>query len=86
MPSHYEILQVSPTASEDDIKKRYQRLVLLLHPDKQKQHTSDADPPSSKEFQDVVDAWEVLRNPRKRREYDEFLGMDGVDVDFWSIS
>ncbi|XP_077249873.1 uncharacterized protein LOC143889513 [Tasmannia lanceolata] len=62
----YAILQLNPTSNDLEIMKRhYRRLVLLLHPDKNKLVGAD------KAFQLVIDAWNVLSDPYKRGLYDE---------------
>lgn len=58
----YEILNCDQNASTEDIKKSYQTLILKYHPDKQKQNTET--------FIRLNDAWNVLRDPDKRRTYD----------------
>lgn len=67
---YYKILGVSKSASQDDIKKAYRKLALKYHPDKN---------PNNKEaenkFKEVAEAYEVLRDPEKRKRYDE-LGVN----------
>ncbi|KAK8120266.1 molecular chaperone DnaJ [Apiospora arundinis] len=65
VPDHYAILQVSQTASEDDIKKSYRRLVLRTHPDKCPDDTN-----ASKRFQTVSESYKILSDPIKRAAYD----------------
>lgn len=64
MSTHYEVLQVSETASTDLIKQRFQQLILINHPDKQTKAT-DTD-----RAHKILKAWEVLRSPTSRRAYD----------------
>jgi len=62
----YEVIGLSNKASANKIKKNYLKLVLELHPDK--------NPDSSEElFNHVILANQVLTNPQKRKEYDDFL-------------
>jgi len=67
MVSLYEILEVSPTATKDEIKKAYKLMALKTHPDRvppeQKSRAETA-------FQKVNAAYEVLSNETARQEYD----------------
>lgn len=58
----YEILNCDLRASTEEIKKSYQRLILKHHPDKQEQNAEI--------FIRLNEAWNVLRDPDKRRAYD----------------
>ena len=59
--SYFAILGISPSATEDEIRSAYRRLVKEYHPD----HYAG----SSDRFQEVQEAYTVLGNNRKRREY-----------------
>jgi len=59
--NHYKTLGVSSTASDEEIKKAYRKAVIIHHPDK-------GGAPAL--FQQVQEAWEVLQDPAKRKEYD----------------
>lgn len=65
--NHYEILGVDRKASEDDIKKAFRKLVRQYHPDVSK--AADADTRMS----EINAAYDVLRDPQKRSEYDQML-------------
>ncbi|KAL3281387.1 hypothetical protein HHI36_004597 [Cryptolaemus montrouzieri] len=73
----YKILDVKKSASLHEIKKAYRRLAKELHPDKNKD-----DPDSSRKFQDLGAAYEVLSDEEKRKKYDrcgeDCLQRDGM--------
>lgn len=62
--SHYEVLRVSPTCSLEEMKRAYQRLLLLHHPDKRAAHSEEmsASPLHMDEFLCIQQSWEVLSN------------------------
>ena len=70
--SYYEILGVSKTATDDEIKKAYRQLAIKYHPDKNK-----GDKEAEDKFKEATEAYEVLRDANKRRAYDQF-GKQGV--------
>ena len=64
---YYGTLGVDKKASSKDIKKAYYELAKKYHPD-----TNKTDPNASKKFQEVSEAYEVLSDETKRKEYDTF--------------
>ncbi|KAG0034435.1 DnaJ sub B member 2 [Podila clonocystis] len=73
-PSFYELLDVHPGASKDDIKRAYRKQALLFHPDKMKPHMKEE---ASQHFQLISHAYEVLYDDAKRELYDRY-GEEGV--------
>jgi len=83
--SYYEILSVNPGSSYEDIKRSYQEKLLTTHPDKLVTNANSL--PNQESFFVIREAWEVLRDPQKRKWYDEslkgqLLPFDGeIDLD-----
>lgn len=62
---YYDVLGVSKTASQDDIKKAYRQLARKYHPD-----ANPDDPKAEEKFKEVSSAYEVLSDAEKRKMYD----------------
>lgn len=69
---YYEILGVSKSASDDEIKKAYRKLAIKYHPDK-----NPGNKEAEEKFKEVSEAHEVLSDKQKRARYDQF-GHAGV--------
>jgi molecular chaperone DnaJ len=69
---YYEILGVTKSASQDEIKKAYRKVAIKYHPDK-----NPDDPSAEDKFKEAAEAYEVLSNPEKKARYDQF-GHQGV--------
>jgi curved DNA-binding protein CbpA len=62
----YKLLEIPREASQEDIRKAHRRLVLKYHPD-----ANPNDPTATERFKQVQQAYEVLSDENKRREYDK---------------
>lgn len=75
MKNYYEILEVDKNASYEIIEKAYKTLAKKYHPDLQ---NSDK---SQNKMQQINEAYEILSNDFKRREYDEKLQKQNVSIE-----
>ena len=71
MTDFYELLGVARTASKEEIKKAYRKLARRYHPDVNKQN-----PDAAKRFREIQEAYSVLSDAKKRRQYDQFGTVD----------
>ena len=62
----YKVLGVSKSASVDELKRAYRKLAVEFHPDKNKSKEAE------EKFKEINQAYEVLSNPAKRQQYDQF--------------
>jgi len=83
---YYEILSVTRTSTDVEIKKAYRALAVQHHPDK-----NPDDPKSEEKFKEAAEAYSVLSDPQKRAAYDRFghqgvgAGSAGFDPGFSNI-
>lgn len=70
MVNYYQILKVSPKATNAEIKSAYRRLARKIHPDV---NTTHAPENASGEFTKIAKAYEILSNPQERAAYDRQL-------------
>lgn len=62
--NYYEVMGLTPEASDKDIKQAYRKLARKYHPDLNKEANAE------EKFKEMAAAYEVLRDPQKRKEYD----------------
>ncbi|MBN1846229.1 MAG: molecular chaperone DnaJ [Sedimentisphaerales bacterium] len=74
---YYEVLGLERSAGPADIKRAYRRLAIKFHPDK-----NPDDKQAEQKFKECAEAYEVLSDPEKRRQYDRYghEGLRGVGV------
>ncbi|CAG8459399.1 5100_t:CDS:2 [Paraglomus brasilianum] len=75
----YCILNLSRTASSEEIKKSYRKLALEHHPDKHVNSSPDVRADATKKFQSIVFAYSILSDEKKRNRYDKTGETDGLD-------
>ncbi len=66
---YYEILGVSPTATQDEIQNARRKLAKQYHPDK-----NPGNPAAEKKYAALDEAYQVLKDPKKRTDYDRSRG------------
>jgi curved DNA-binding protein CbpA len=64
LKDYYTTLEVGPTATEQEIKKSFRRLVLRFHPDK-----NNGNAVAEARFREIREAYEILSDPQQREEY-----------------
>ena len=64
---YYEILEVTKSATADEIKKAYRKMAIKFHPDK-----NPGDKASEEKFKEAAEAYEVLSDANKKQKYDQF--------------
>src|SRR6185295_18846545 len=69
---YYEVLEVSRSATDQELKTSYRRLAHQYHPDK-----NQANPEAEEKFKEAAEAYAVLSNSEQRQRYDRF-GHAGV--------
>jgi molecular chaperone DnaJ len=94
MRDYYEILGIGKQASQDEIKKAYRKLALQYHPDRNKDNPKEAEA----KFKEASEAYSVLSDEEKRKNYDSyghaggnfnpfegfgFGGFDDIFSSFW---
>lgn len=64
---YYEVLEITRTASVEEIKKAYRKMAIKHHPDK-----NPGDKSAEDKFKEAAEAYEVLSDPQKKQRYDQY--------------
>ena len=73
MTNYYQILEVTSSASEAEIKRSFRNLALKYHPDRNKNSEE-----SKQKFMQIVEAYEVLSDEQSRKNYDSNIYYHGL--------
>lgn len=71
---YYDVLGVSKNATADELKAAFRKLALQFHPDR-----NPGNKASEESFKEINEAYEILSDPKKRQQYDQF-GHAGVNA------
>ncbi|EIM92637.1 DnaJ-domain-containing protein [Stereum hirsutum FP-91666 SS1] len=90
-PDYYSILNIPKSASADDVRQAYRKESLKTHPDRLANASEAEKKKATEKFQAVADAYYVLSDTQRRREYDNLYGSrseksadPGASSDFFS--
>ena len=71
---YYEVLGLNKNATEDEIKKAYRKIAIKYHPDR-----NPGNKEAEEKFKEAAEAYDVLHDPQKRQQYDQF-GFDAPNM------
>lgn len=65
MDKYYNILDLKPGCSQEEIKKAYKKMAIKYHPDKQNDKSSEEKAIAEAKFKEIAEAYDMLMNPEK---------------------
>lgn len=72
MNKYYNILDLKPGCSQDEIKKAYKKLAIKYHPDKQNDKSDEEKAIAESKFKEIAEAYDMLMNPEKMNNNQSF--------------
>ncbi|GJJ09483.1 hypothetical protein Clacol_003706 [Clathrus columnatus] len=69
-PDYYQLLSIPQTATQEDVRQAYRKESLRTHPDRLTNATTEEKRKATEKFQAIADAYYVLSDPARRKEYD----------------
>lgn len=79
--NYYDILWVAKTATNEEIKKSYKKLAMKYHPDRNKW-----DKEAEKKFKEINEAYQVLWDEKKKKQYDQFGNSNFWNFNNWNFN
>jgi curved DNA-binding protein CbpA len=74
---YYKVLGIAPSANTKELNEAYRKLAFLYHPDRNQNN-----PEATKKMQEINEAYAILSNPSKRKQYDIPLGYNAIAPKF----
>ena len=79
---YYNILGVDRNASQDEIRKAFRKISLKYHPDRLSNKSDKEKKKGEEKFKEAAEAYSILSDEEKKRQYDAFGTVDGSSFDF----
>ena len=70
--NYYDLLELDKNATTEEIKKKYKKLALKYHPDRNTDSNTETKADNEKKFKEITEAYNVLSDDKKRKDYDFF--------------